>query len=145
MGTDGRELALYEDTHAQSTSANLSVHAHCVETLHRLAPDKGCPVNVADAGSKSCWFGAVRALGGDFVGRVGRRMLYGNADGARGLVYVERLFRTAIDRGKYVCEIMPACDNALCLDLTARCTTLSHGSLFHSEYCEHRSWPAVTN
>lgn len=112
MAVDGRALTLYEEVHSQSKSANRNVQARFLKTLHRLLPDKCRPIVVTDAGFKNPWFKAVRALGWDFVGRVGGHTMLtpsGRADWRR----VERVFETATRRGRYLGAIELARANPL--------------------------------
>jgi len=113
MAVDGRALTLYEEAHPQSKSANRGVQARFLKTLHRLLPEKCCPIIVTDAGFKNPWFKAVRALGWDFVGRVGGHILYREAGSAKEWVRVERVFKAATRHARYLGAIELARANPL--------------------------------
>ena len=97
----GRALTLYEEVHPLARSANRRVQTRFLHTLQRLLPAHCRPIIVTDAGFKNPWFKAVRALGWDFVGRVGGHVMLRPADAAADWIRVERVFETASRRARY--------------------------------------------
>lgn len=113
MAVEGRALTLYEEVHPQSKSANRRVHDRFLKTLQRLLPEQCSPIIVTDAGFKNPWFKAVRALGWDFVGRVGGHIMLRAIEAESAWQRVEQLFARATQRARYYGEIELARANPL--------------------------------
>lgn len=97
----GRALTLYDEVHPQKKLGNVQVEERFLQRLKTLLPDACCPIVITDAGYRTPWYRAVRALGWDFVGRVsGHTMLskQSKADWVR----IETVFKTATTRPRYV-------------------------------------------
>jgi hypothetical protein len=69
----GRTLTIYEEIHPQKTATSRRVHRAFLKTLKALLPPTICPIIVTDAGFRTPWFNAVRALGWHWVGRIRNR------------------------------------------------------------------------
>lgn len=113
MAVEGRALTLYEEVHPQSKSANRAVQARFLRTLSSLLPDKCRPIVVTDAGFKNPWFMDVRALGWDFVGRVGGHTMIRDSDSEHDWIRVERVFDASTRRAKYYGRVELARANPL--------------------------------
>lgn len=105
LAVEGRALTLYEEVHFQINAGSPKVHARFLKTLHGLLPEPLRPIIITDAGFKNPWFKAVKALGWDFVGRVGGHILIKHAHIPNDWIRVERVFKTATTRARYYGEV----------------------------------------
>jgi len=72
----GRPVTLYQEVHCNKTKEKPATHKAFLKTLHAMLPSNCRPIIVTDAGYKSPWFRAVRALGWDIIGRIRKPHLY---------------------------------------------------------------------
>ena len=72
----GRPVTLYQEVHCNKTKEKPATHKAFLKTLHAMLPSNCRPIIVTDAGYKSPWFRAVRALGWDIIGRIRKPHFY---------------------------------------------------------------------
>lgn len=96
----GRALTIYEETHRQSRAGKPQIHNAFLRTLQAILPAHCRPIVVTDAGFRAPWFRAVRALGWDFVGRVGGHTMV-SPYGADNWLRIENIFETATPKARY--------------------------------------------
>ena len=71
----GRAIAVYHEVHPTSLQANPVVEKEFLQTLkERIIPSECRPIMVTDSGFGTPWFESVRAVGWDYVGRLGGGM-----------------------------------------------------------------------
>lgn len=100
----GRALTIYKEIHPLIRIGNARIHRRFLQALKQVLPDHCSPILVSDAGFRNPWFRAVRAMGWDFVGRVGGHTMT-RADEHSPWVRVEELFARATARPRYLGEI----------------------------------------
>jgi hypothetical protein len=101
FAVEGRGLTLYEEVHFQVNAGTQRVHVRFLKTLQSLLPAHCNPIIVTDAGFKNPWFKAVKALGWDFIGRVGGHIMIKHAYISNEWIRVERVFETSTSRARY--------------------------------------------
>lgn len=70
LAGDGRGLTIYEQVHEEKLLNNCQIELAFLDQLEIYLP-AGCkPIIVTDAGYRTPWFGKVKALGWDYIGRV---------------------------------------------------------------------------
>ncbi|WP_230962212.1 transposase [Alteromonas macleodii] len=69
-------ITLYQEVHCNKTKEKQATHKAFLKALHAMLPSNCRPIIVTDAGYKSPWFRAVRALGWDIIGRIRKPHLY---------------------------------------------------------------------
>ena len=72
----GRPITLYQEVHCNKTKEKPATHKAFLKALDAILPSHCRPIIVTDAGYKSPWFRAVRALGWDIIGRIRKPHLY---------------------------------------------------------------------
>lgn len=72
----GRTITLYQEVHTNQTKDKAATHKAFLDKLKGMMPEQCKPIIVTDAGYKSPWFKAVKALEWDIVGRVRKSCLY---------------------------------------------------------------------
>jgi len=97
----GRALTLYDEVHPQKKLGNVQIEERFLQRLKTLLPDACCPIIITDAGYRTPWFRAVRALGWNFVGRIGGHTMLSKQSKAD-WVRIETVFKTATTRPCYV-------------------------------------------
>jgi hypothetical protein len=71
----GRALPVFSRTFPKSRKSSPAAEHEFLEALARVVPAGSKPILVTDAGFLFKWFGAVRARGWDFIGRLRNRVL----------------------------------------------------------------------
>ena len=97
VAVSGRALPIYVEVHRERLLANRRVERRFLKALARLLPSHCRPVIVTDAGFRNPWFLAVRELGWDFVGRLGKNVKT-RPEGSCQLRRVSELFDVERDR-----------------------------------------------
>lgn len=101
LAVGGRALTLYEETHTQRYYGNARIQRRFLSRLAEVLPARCRPIVITDAGFRTPWFGAVRAMGWDFVGRVGGQTMI-SPQGKDDWIRVEQLFEVATARARYL-------------------------------------------
>ena len=101
----GRTITLYQEVHTLKTKEKASTHKDFLKQLKQIMPAHCTPIIVTDAGYKSPWFQAVRALGWDVVGRVRKPHLYSLNEGKTWSPIVQ-LYEKATRRAKQFDNVM---------------------------------------
>lgn len=67
---EGRTLTLLQEVHPTALLGNRKIERAFLAQLKHLMPEGVSPIILTDAGFRTPWFGAVRALGWDYIGRL---------------------------------------------------------------------------
>ena len=90
----GRAVSIYEEVHPLTRYNNPQTHQRFLERLASVVPATCCPIVITDAGFRGPWFGAVEALGWDWIGRVRNEVKY-RSEAGRQWRYTRALYATA--------------------------------------------------
>jgi hypothetical protein len=82
LAVEGRTLTLYEEVHPRARSGHVEVEAAFIRALAAMLPRDCRPIVITDAGFRTPWFRAVRAMGWHYVGRVRGTVTVQRIDGA---------------------------------------------------------------
>jgi len=67
---EGRTLTLLQEVHPTALLGNRKIERAFLAQLKHLMPEGVSPIILTDAGFRTPWFAAVRALGWDYIGRL---------------------------------------------------------------------------
>lgn len=108
----GRSMTLYEEVHPEQKLGNYKVHQRFLERLKSMIPGDIQVTIMTDAGFRTEWFGLIKKLGWDFVGRVRSNMLFQEV-GEKGWRSCMSEYQFATNKPVYRGEVLLSKENKL--------------------------------